>query len=165
MILRKFMPDIVLSFGGYISVPIVMAARVLKVPVVIHEQTLHAGLANKVAASVATKICVSWPDSVREFPSKKVVVTGNPLRQEFLDNASKVSEGSLSSEGNQRLLYITGGSGGAHGINVLIEESLDQLLENYTVIHQTGDAKEFGDYDRLMQKKQNFPKSFRKNIY
>ncbi len=155
-IITKYKPDVVLSFGGYVSVPVVLAASAFRLPIVIHEQTLHAGLANKIAARFATKICISWKESEQFFSKKKTVLTGNPLRKTFLDPLPNT----LTIKGE--VLYITGGSGGAHGINLLIEGCLEKLLAKYTVIHQTGDAKEFNDFQRLAEKKKSLPEEVQK---
>jgi UDP-N-acetylglucosamine--N-acetylmuramyl-(pentapeptide) pyrophosphoryl-undecaprenol N-acetylglucosamine transferase len=170
-IVRKFNPDVVLSFGGYISVSVVLAAASRKIPIVIHEQIMHAGLANKIASRFANTVCISWAESKKFFPKNKTVLTGNPLRKEFLTSGRR--EQPLVSEAQARrgteikdkslpLLYITGGSGGAHGINVLIEGCLIKLLEKYKIIHQTGDAKLFGDFDRLEKFKATLPESLQK---
>jgi len=162
-IIEKFAPDVVLSFGGYISVPVVIAASFKKIPIVIHEQTLHAGLANKVAARIAAKICISWEESKNYFPKNKTVLTGNPLRKEFLEGAGGTGQGVKQKNKTSPLIYITGGSGGAHGINVLIEGCLTELLEKYSIIHQTGDAKQFGDFARLEKIKMKLPTALQKN--
>jgi len=159
-ILNTYQPDVVLSFGGYVAIPIVLAAAMKRVPTVIHEQTLHAGLSNKFASRFATKICVSWEESLPYFPQNKTVLTGNPLRKEFVLGTRE--QGSGTSKKDSSLIYITGGSGGAHGINVLIEGCLTELLEKYTIIHQTGDAKEFGDFARLEKQKMKLPASLQK---
>ena len=167
--IAKFQPDVVLSFGGYISVPVVLAAAVQRLPIVIHEQTFRAGLANKFALRFATRICISWKESTQFFPKQKTVLTGNPLRKEFFSYSSSKGESphrevldSARTIKNYPLIYITGGSGGAHGINVLIEECLEKLLEKFNIIHQTGDAKEFGDYDRLEKAKAQLPQELQK---
>ena len=85
-ILRKIKPEVVLGFGGYISLPVVLAAAFLKIPIVIHEQTLEAGFANKIEAKFARKICISWQSSEKYFPKEKTVLTGNPLRQVILNS-------------------------------------------------------------------------------
>ncbi len=151
-ILKDFKPDVVLSFGGYVAVPIAVAAKMQKIPIVVHEQTLQAGLANKLASKFANKICISWKYSEQFFPANKTILTGNPLRKEFFEHAD---EAERRSNGKVPLLYITGGSGGAHGINLLVEGALEKLLEKYLIIHQTGNAQEFGDFERLMDKKMN----------
>ena len=171
-ILSRFKPDVVLSFGGYVSIPVVLAAAMQRVPIVIHEQTLHAGLANKIASRFAKKICISWEQSAKFFPKNKTVLTGNPLQEAFLIRHSGEDEGRLQNpdSGQARmtekglpLIYVTGGSGGAHGINVLIEGCLEKLLEKFTVIHQTGDAKQFGDFERLQNLRSGLSVALQKN--
>jgi UDP-N-acetylglucosamine--N-acetylmuramyl-(pentapeptide) pyrophosphoryl-undecaprenol N-acetylglucosamine transferase len=161
-IINAYQPDIVLSFGGYISVPVVLAAAMKKLPIVIHEQTLHVGLANKIAARVATKICISWEESRKYFPKEKIILTGNPLREEFFLGAKAHGLGTRKEVKALPLIYITGGSGGAHGINVLIEDCLGKLLEKYRIIHQTGDAKQFHDFDNLEKAKSKLSEAFPK---
>jgi len=150
-VIREYKPDVVLSFGGYVSVPVVVAASMMRVPIIIHEQVLGAGLANKFAARFADKVCISWKESERYFPKEKIVLTGNPVKKFSISNVKF----QMSNE-NLPVLYITGGSGGAHAINVLMEGCLDKLLEHFIVIHQTGDAKEFGDFERLEKIRENF---------
>ncbi|MBI5044707.1 MAG: UDP-N-acetylglucosamine--N-acetylmuramyl-(pentapeptide) pyrophosphoryl-undecaprenol N-acetylglucosamine transferase [Candidatus Levybacteria bacterium] len=151
--LRREKPDVVLSFGGYLSVPVGFAAKILGIPLVIHEQTFHVGLANKVLSSFASRICISWESSKKYFPQSKTVLTGNPMRKFEMKNFPYVFS---TSDEKLPLVYITGGSTGSHVINVLVEESIKDLLTSSRVIHQTGDTKEFGDYDKL--------NNFRKNL-
>ncbi len=158
-ILNDFKPDVVLSFGGYVAVPIALAAKAKRIPLVVHEQTLQAGLANKLASKFANKICISWKYSEQFFPHDKLVLTGNPLRKEFFAHAD---DSERRSNGKVPLLYITGGSGGAHGINLLVEGALEKLLDKYLIIHQTGNAQEFGDYDRLVDRKLKLPEHLQK---
>lgn len=155
-ILRKEKPDVVVGFGGYLSVPIGLAAFLLRIPLVIHEQTLSAGLANKLLAPFATTICISWPSSAASFPKKKTVLTGNPLLQKELLKEIKLPTSSLP------LVVVAGGSGGSHAINVLIEENLQELLSVCRVVHQTGDAQEFGDYSRLQTLSATLPQELQK---
>src|SRR3989344_6654527 len=81
LILRKFKPDVVLGFGGYLSVPVVIAAHILRIPAIIHEQTQDAGLANRMLANYADRICISWETSAKYFPRGKTIFTGNPIRK------------------------------------------------------------------------------------
>ncbi len=148
--LRKENPDVVLTFGGYLSIPVGYAAKFLGIPLVIHEQTLEAGLANKVLGKIAQRVCVSWETSTHYFPKTKTVVTGNPLK-EFKVGSFPFSFAKKDS--GLPLIYITGGSTGSHAINSLVLGSLPELVENYRIIHQTGDSKEFRDYDRLISAK------------
>jgi UDP-N-acetylglucosamine--N-acetylmuramyl-(pentapeptide) pyrophosphoryl-undecaprenol N-acetylglucosamine transferase len=157
-ILIGFRPDVVVGFGGYVSIPVAFCAYLLGIPVVIHEQTTEVGLANKMVARFAKKICISWDSSRKYFPKDKVILTGNPLRKFSIYN----SKFSLF---NNRLptIYITGGSSGSHTVNVLIEEIIEKLLTTYNVIHQVGDAQEYRDFDRLALLKQNLPENVRDN--
>lgn len=148
-ILKKEKPNIVLGFGGYVSLPIIFAAALFRIPVVIHEQTLAVGLANKIASRFARKICISWDSSIKFFPQNKTVLTGNPIRREI----TQISK--TDTQNSKPLIYITGGSLGSHAINLLAQACLGKLLENYDVIHQTGDAKEFNDFERLEELKSN----------
>lgn len=147
--LRKFKPDRVVGFGGYVQVPVIFSAFVLRIPIVLHEQTLGAGLANRVCSMFARKICVSWETSLKNFPKNKTVITGNPIRKEVVTLQNSINSG------EKPILYITGGSLGSHAINTLVEKSLVELLKSFRVIHQTGDAKEFGDFERLEELRKN----------
>jgi UDP-N-acetylglucosamine--N-acetylmuramyl-(pentapeptide) pyrophosphoryl-undecaprenol N-acetylglucosamine transferase len=178
-IIKQYKPDVIVSFGGYVSVPVVAAAAMSRIPVVVHEQTHHAGLANKFAAKFAAKICISWPDSQTFFPAEKTILTGNPLRKEFLAAQAlkplhpahaiikkvlqNLPKGTLATTSKKRpMIYVTGGSGGAHGINVLLEGCLDRLLHQFRIIHQTGDAQEYKDYDRLKRIWETLPEGLQK---
>lgn len=156
-ILRKFNPDVVLSFGGYVSVPVVLAAKFLNTPIVVHEQILEAGAANKFAARFAMKVCISWKDSENFFPKDKVVLTGNPIRKPVSNKQL-----AIHFEKGLPIIYITGGSAGAHAINVLIEGCIGKLLQNYNVVHQTGDAQKFNDYERLSELRERLSTELKK---
>ncbi len=143
-------PDCVVCFGGYIEVPVAFAAYLLGIPIITHEQTRKAGLANKIITPFTSVICLSWEESKKYFPANKTILTGLPIRKEFFDVIAR-------STPNPKTIYITGGSLGAHAINILIEGCIEKLLKNFQVIHQTGDAKEYKDYDRLEKLKQSLP--------
>lgn len=157
-ILGRIKPDVVLGFGGHISFAVSLCAFFLQIPVVIHEQTLEAGLSNKIVSKFAKKVCISWRSSERFFPKKKTVVTGNPIEKEIVDN-SKLAEDlpqlTELKKLNLPIIYITGGSGGSHFINGLIEENLGELLEKYAIIHQAGANLRFKDFERLNNLRQN----------
>ncbi|MDO8460969.1 MAG: UDP-N-acetylglucosamine--N-acetylmuramyl-(pentapeptide) pyrophosphoryl-undecaprenol N-acetylglucosamine transferase [bacterium] len=158
-VLINFRPDVVLSFGGYVSIPVSFASFILNIPVVIHEQTLGAGISNKIVGFFAKKICVSWESSLKLFPKTKTVLTGNPIRK--FNPPAGGSKFKVNESQNVPLLYITGGSTGSHAINVLIEKCIKSLLDKYRVIHQTGDAREFLDYERLRRLKDTLEKELR----
>lgn len=143
-LLKSYKPDVVVGFGGYVSVPVIMAANFLRIPTVVHEQTLEAGVANKMLGKVADKICISFSESEKYFPASKTVLTGNPIRK-------SVSKPNKAFEVKEKLpvIYITGGSQGSHFINQLVSECLAKLLDRYVIVHQTGASVEFSDFEKL----------------
>ncbi len=151
-ILNKFKPDVVLGFGGYLEIPVVLASFFLRIPVVIHEQTQEAGLANKISSRFAKKICVSWKSSEKHFPKEKTTFTGNPIRKFKILASRRSGQNSKLKiqEDNLPLIYITGGSAGSHFINNLVEGCLEKLLRNFRIIHQTGETEEFKDFTKLI---------------
>ncbi|MBI3985180.1 MAG: UDP-N-acetylglucosamine--N-acetylmuramyl-(pentapeptide) pyrophosphoryl-undecaprenol N-acetylglucosamine transferase [Candidatus Levybacteria bacterium] len=153
LLLKKIKPDVVLGFGGYVSVPVVMASYLLRIPSVIHEQTLEAGLANKMVSLFAKKICISFGSSQSFFPKGKTVLTGLPLKKEVIEVKKEESE-----KNKVPILYITGGSQGSHVINSLVLESLGKLLDTFRIVHQTGDSIEFNDFENLQNLKKVLPK-------
>ncbi len=155
-ILKKFKPSLILSFGGYISLPVITAAFLQGIPVVIHEQTLGGGLSNKIASRFAKKICISWESSRKYFPKEKTVLTGNPIKR------VQSSEFRIQNLDHLPVIFVTGGSSGSHVINQLIETCISNLVQKYMVIHQTGDAKEFNDYQRLSKLRLELPENLQK---
>ncbi len=155
--LKRQKPTVVISFGGYVSLPVVVSAFFQNIPIVIHEQTLGAGLANKLSAFFADTVCVSFEESKKFFPKEKVVVTGNPVKKfKISDFPFAISNEKLP------LLYVTGGSSGSHAINELIERGLEEFLAKYRIVHQTGDAKEFQDFEKLKEKQEGLPADLQK---
>ncbi len=152
-ILLKEQPDTVVSFGGYISVPVVFCAWLLSIPIVIHEQTLVSGLANRVGFFFADRICLGFKQNTQN--DQKVVFTGNPIRQEVFEQALNKDFTEVFTESKKHklpIILITGGNQGSHLINIQIEAIISKLFEIACVIHQTGES-EFRDYDRLILKK------------
>lgn len=133
-ILKKEQPDVICSFGGHIGFAISLAASLLKIPLVIHEQTLVPGLTSKVTSRIARKTFVSFPDAVSSFSKEKTIVSGNPIRKAVFADESKP----FSIISNKPVLYITGGSLGSVSLNKHIEQILSDLLKTFVVIHQTG---------------------------
>ncbi|MCL5113752.1 MAG: UDP-N-acetylglucosamine--N-acetylmuramyl-(pentapeptide) pyrophosphoryl-undecaprenol N-acetylglucosamine transferase [Patescibacteria group bacterium] len=155
-ILKKFKPDVVLGFGGYLQIPVVLASFFLRIPVVLHEQTMEAGLANKICSSFAARICISWESSADFFPKEKTTLTGNPVRKDIIRESQIVNHKSQTNE-VLPLIYVTGGSSGSHFINTLIEGCVGKLLENFRIIHQTGDAKDHNDFNRFLSFRKKLP--------
>ncbi len=141
---RQFAPDVVLATGGYVSVPPVVAAGLLRRPVLIHEQTVQIGLANKIAARFATRIALTFEGAASELPPslrRKTFVTGNPVRQAIFggDKARAVERFGFDPAENQLpTIYVTGGALGAKSINAAVEAVLPVLLQSCRVVHQCG---------------------------
>ena len=136
----RFHPHLVVGVGGYVTGPVVVAARILGCPTLIHEQNSVPGLANRKLGALVSRVCLSLPGSERYFPKGKTVLTGNPVRQQILELAGrqprKVRE--------KVTLLVLGGSLGAHRVNELVVEALTKhgglFPGGIEVIHQTGAA-------------------------
>ncbi len=150
--LIKIRPKAVLSFGGFASFPVAFNAKLLGIPVIIHEQTSAAGRANLASAKFATKIAISREQSKKYFKNSSCVITGNPIMKEI-----KTVKTPIRSE--IPIIYITGGSRGSQSINDAVEQILKILLSKYKVIHQTGGL----DYLKFSTIKQKLPQALRDN--
>ena len=167
---RRFRPDVVLSTGGYVSVPAVVAAGLLKIPVLVHEQTVQIGLANRIAARFATRIALSFEGAVSELPPNaraKAFVTGNPVRREIFggDQTQAIARFGFAPEDNSLpTVYVTGGAQGARIINRAIESVLPELLSHCRIIHQCGSQPEGQeqDFDRLTATEATLPETLRR---
>lgn len=128
-------PRLVISFGGHAAFPVCLAAKLLKTPLIIHEQTFGAGLTSRLTALLADKVAISWPSSRPYFPKNKTILTGNPIRQELLNLQSEDLRSNIS---HLTSIYITGGHQGSKIINETVAEILPQLVKKFTVYHQFG---------------------------
>lgn len=131
-------PDVVMSKGGYTSVPVVLTAWILRIPIIIHESDAAPGRANKIAGHFARYIAISYPETADFFPEQKTVTTGIPVRKVLLEPVQGDARAALGIDSDLSMLLVFGGSQGAERINQLILESLDELLPYYAIIHQTG---------------------------
>jgi UDP-N-acetylglucosamine--N-acetylmuramyl-(pentapeptide) pyrophosphoryl-undecaprenol N-acetylglucosamine transferase len=139
--LLSIYPDVVMSKGGYTSVPVVVAAWLLRIPIVIHESDAVAGRANLIAAHFARYIAIAHDDAAQFFPKAKTALVGLPIRRSFFTQVS--DPWSILGIPNDRpVILVTGGSSGAKRINDLILTALDELLPHYTVVHLVGKANE-----------------------
>jgi len=138
LILRKYSPALIVSFGGYIALPIALAAYLLRIPLLTHEQTHKPGLANAIIGAFAKKICVTFPETLSFVSPKKGVVTGLPIRSEILKPSLHPSF--PTPEENVPIIYMTGGSTGAQSLNEKLFTIIPTLVKDMIIIHQTGDA-------------------------
>jgi len=144
--LVKSRPQLIVSFGGYLAPPVVIAGWLLGIPSVTHEQTVTGGWANRLVARFAKKIFVSWEESLKYFPENKTVVTGNPLRRSIFEVKKPLNP--IPSPLNPTI-YVTGGKQGSHIINEVVKGALPELLKKYNVIHQCGRSSVHDDYSEL----------------
>lgn len=138
LILKKEKPDIVFSKGGFVSVPVVIAAHNNKIPVVIHESDITPGLANKISIPFTNKVCVTFPESLKEIKGNKAVLTGTPVRHELYQGSKILGVKYCGFVSQKPILMIIGGSLGSRVINETVRECLAKLLEKYNVIHICG---------------------------
>lgn len=140
-LIKKLKPDVVFSKGGFVSVPVVLAASHKRIPVIIHESDMTPGLANKIAMRGADKICCNFPETVKYLPAKKAVLTGSPIRKELL-TGNRLSGSRLCGFNSLKpVILVVGGSTGAVKVNNAVRQILPQLLEDYQVVHLCGKGK------------------------
>lgn len=140
-IIKRFKPDIAIGTGGFASGPTLIMASLKNIPTLIQEQNSFPGITNKLLGKSTSKICVAYDDLERFFPSKKIIKTGNPVRQDLLDIHTKISEGIgfFTTDVKQKTILILGGSLGARKINELIASHLEFFkTQNVQVIWQCG---------------------------
>lgn len=140
-VLGKFRPNAVMVAGAFVGVPVAWAAWVRRIPVLIHQQDIIPGLANKLMANIATRISVSFEISLKDFFPDKTVLTGNAVRREFYDCEQKTSGQFFNLRSDLPILLILGGGTGAVKINGIVEKSLADLLQFCQIIHITGKGK------------------------
>lgn len=139
--LKEYMPNVVFSKGGFVSVPVVRAAAALKIPCIIHESDMTPGLANKLCVSAAVKVCCNFPETLKLLPEEKAVLTGSPIRSE-LSQGNKIAGLNLCGfSANKPVIMVIGGSLGASNVNKAVRDALPRLLEDYQVVHLCGKGK------------------------
>ncbi|MEO8638196.1 MAG: undecaprenyldiphospho-muramoylpentapeptide beta-N-acetylglucosaminyltransferase [Candidatus Taylorbacteria bacterium] len=134
----KIYPDVVFGKGGYVSFPTLVAARLLGIPVIIHESDSEPGRVNLWAGKFAKKIAISYPSAAEFFPKDKVAYTGNPVRRGIRHPLTSGAHEFLGLEEDVPVIFILGGSQGAKIINDTLLQTLPELVQKYQIIHQTG---------------------------
>lgn len=134
-------PDVIFSKGGFVSVPVVLAAKKRHVPTIIHESDMTPGLANKLSLPSATKVCCNFPETLEHLPEGKAVLTGSPIRQELLTGDKYKAREFLHFTSDKPVIMVVGGSLGAVAVNEAVRQILPELLGSFQVIHLCGKGK------------------------
>lgn len=151
-LIKKLKPDIVFSKGGFVTVPVVLAAKRRKVPVIIHESDITPGLANKLSIPAATKVCCNFPETLAHLPADKAVLSGSPIRKELFSGSKEEGLRICGFDDSKPVLMAMGGSLGAVAINNALRNNLDALLEQFQIIHLCGK----GNYDHSLEDKKGY---------
>lgn len=137
-LIRDYKPDVVFSKGGFVAVPVVLAAGHYHIPVIIHESDMTPGLANKICMRTAKKICCNFPETVKLLPADKAVLTGTPIRRELLNGSRDAGFAFTGLSNDKPILLMMGGSTGSRAVNAGLRSALPQLLKEFHVIHLCG---------------------------
>lgn len=137
-ILKELKPDILFSKGGFVSVPVVLAAKKYRIPVIVHESDMTPGLANKIAIPAAKKVCANFPETMNHLPTDKAVLTGTPIRKELFSGNKIRGLDFCGFTANKPIIMIIGGSSGSKKINDVVRGMLPTLLRDYQIIHLCG---------------------------
>ncbi len=148
-IIRAERPDIIMSAGGYVSVPFVWAGKILGIPSWIHQLDVRPGLANKLMASFATRISTSWQKTVEFFPAEKTVWMGNPVREDLAKTERDRAYHDFELDPDFPTILVIGGGGGAKWINDAMQGIGPDLTEKMNVIHQTGKGKDTAELESI----------------
>ena len=137
-ILKQLKPDILFSKGGFVSVPVVLAASRCHIPVIIHESDMTPGLANRLSFPFSSKICCNFPETVKMLPEGKAVLTGSPIRSELRTGNRTIGLNFAHLSGEKPVILVMGGSQGASAINKAVRSILPKLLNQFQIIHICG---------------------------
>ena len=140
-LIKELQPDIIFSKGGFVSVPVVIAGKQNKIPVIIHESDMTPGLANKLAIPSATKVCCNFPETLEHLPKEKAVLTGSPIRQELLSGNKIAAMDLCGFTADKPVILVIGGSLGSVAVNNAVREALPELLKSFQVVHLCGKGK------------------------
>ena len=137
-LLKRYKPDVIFSKGGFVSVPVVLAAKHCRIPAIIHESDMTPGLANKLCFPSAAKVCCNFPETVSLLPEGKAVLTGSPIREELLQGDPEAGLSYAHLDHSLPVLLIIGGSLGSVAVNTAVRRILPRLLSSFQVIHICG---------------------------
>lgn len=148
-LLKKLKPDVIFSKGGFVTVPVVLAAKHKHIPCIIHESDITPGLANKICIPAATKVCANFPETMRYLPEGKAVLTGTPIRKELFSGSRLAGLEFCGFTANKPVIMIIGGSTGAAALNEAVRNLLPTLLRDYQIIHLCGKGKLAEEYENI----------------
>lgn len=137
-LMRTLKPDVIFSKGGFVAVPVILAAGRKHIPIIAHESDMTPGLANKICIPYATKICCNFPETRQNLPEGKAVVTGSPLRRELMNGNAEAGRAFCGFDNSRPVLMITGGSLGSVNVNNHMRAILPSLLKEFQVVHLCG---------------------------
>ncbi len=140
-LLKKLKPDVVFSKGGFVSVPVILAAKHRKIPAIIHESDITPGLANKLAIPNSCKVCCNFPETLKYLPADKAVLTGSPIREELLSGNRLKGLTYCGFQSEKPVIMVIGGSTGSQFINKIVRSLLPDLLKDFQVLHLCGKGK------------------------
>lgn len=160
-ILKKIKPDIILSFGSYIALPVCLTGFLYRIPVVTHEQTPILGLANRIISLFAKRVCLSFNVTKYSKNTLQFIITGNPMRESILNPHSEKNINTW--DRTLPLLMILGGSSGSHVINQITSKLITRLVKQYRILHQCGNAYNNMDFNMLWSIKNSLPVKSKRN--
>ena len=141
VLLKQIKPDVVFSKGGFVSVPVVIAAKSRGIPCVIHESDMTPGLANKLCIPCASRVCTNFPETIKHLPAEKAVLSGSPIREELFHGSRERGLSFCGFDKSRPVVLIIGGSLGAASVNTAVRSILPALLKEFQVIHLCGKDK------------------------
>lgn len=157
-ILRKFKPTVIISTGGFTTVPVCIVGKLFGAKIYIHEQTSTVGLSNKIISKISEKIFLTYEVSSKYFNKDKCIHVGCPVRKSIFSKTGKgeyipALDRMIKKKEELPIIYISGGGLGSHVINKVVIENLNQFLQKYQIVLQTGDSQTFKDFDLATQKR------------
>lgn len=151
-LLKEIKPDVVFSKGGFVTVPVVLAAKKNHIPAIIHESDMTPGLANKICIPSASKVCCNFKETFDLLPEGKAVLTGTPIRKELFEGSKEAAAKLCGLSVDKPTILVVGGSSGSVVINNAIRESLDDILKDFQLIHLCGK----GHLDETLKDKEGY---------
>lgn len=148
-ILKRLKPDVVFSKGGFVTVPVVFAAKTCKIPTIIHESDMSPGLANRLCIPKADYVLANFPEALEKLPKKKGILSGTPIREELFEGDREKGLRFCGFSGEKPVLLVVGGSLGASAVNEAVRNILPKLTESFDVVHLCGKGKAKEEYKEV----------------